>query len=165
MLLDLKPLFSGSKNSLDVEFSKDMSELEFLGFSPLKKPVKISGKIKSCAGIVEADINCEVEYTAPCDRCFKETVKKYSFNIDRTIVTHTDNEDNDEMTVVSDMMLDLDDFCYTEIVMSLPTKHLCKETCKGLCADCGKDLNSGDCGCRKAEIDPRLSALEELLKE
>ena len=141
-----------------------MSNLEFLGFYPLKKPVKICGEIKSRAGIVEADINCEVEYTAPCDRCFKETVKQYSFNIDRTIVTHADNED-DELTVVSDMMLDLDEFCYTEIVMSLPTKHLCKDSCKGLCSECGKDLNLGDCGCSKTEIDPRLSALAELLKD
>lgn len=165
MLLDLKPLFSGSKDSLKVELIKDMSDLEFLGFSPLKKPVKLYGEIKSRAGIVEADIKCEVEYSAPCDRCFKETIKNYSFNILRTIVTHTDNDDTEEMTVVSDMMLDLDEFCYTEIVMSLPTKHLCKESCKGLCADCGKDLNQGDCGCKKTEIDPRLSALAELLKE
>ena len=32
-------------------------------------------------------------------------------------------------------------------------------------SDCGKDLNQGDCGCKKTEIDPRLSALAELLKE
>lgn len=165
MLLDLKPLFSGSKDSIQISFDKDMSELEFMGFYPLKKPVKIHGEIKSRAGIVEADINCEVEYTAPCDRCFEKTVKGYTVKINRTIVTHTDNEDNEEMTVVSDMMLDIDEFCYTEIVMSLPTKHLCKETCKGLCANCGKNLNTGDCGCNKTEIDPRLSALADLLKD
>ena len=165
MIVDLKPLFAGSKSSIPVSFSKDMSDLDFMGFYPLKSPVKVHGEIKSRAGIVETDINCEVEFTAPCDRCFKETVKSYSINIARTIVTHTDNEDDEEMTVVSDMMLDLDDFCYAEIVMSLPTKHLCKETCKGLCPECGKDRNFGDCGCNKTEIDPRLSALAELLKD
>ena len=165
MTVDLKPLFSGSKSSISVSFNKDMSDIEFMGSFPLKKPVKVYGEIKSRAGIVEADINCEVEFQAPCDRCFEETVKAYSIKIDRTIVTHTDNEDDEEMTVVSDMQLDLCEFCYPEIVMSLPTKHLCKETCKGLCADCGKNLNQGDCGCSKSEKDPRLSALAELLKD
>ena len=165
MIVDLKPLFSGSINSIPVSFDKDMSEIEFMGIYPLKKPVIIHGEIKSRAGIVEADINCEVEYVGPCDRCFKETVKSYSVKIDRTIVTHTDNEDDEEMTVVSDMMLDLDEFCYPEIVMSMPTKHLCKEECLGLCPECGKDRNLGDCGCNTTEIDPRLSALAELLKD
>lgn len=165
MLLDLKPLFAGSRAFLPVDFSMDLSELSFLGVKPLKAPVTISGKIVSRAGVVESQLNCEVEYTAPCDRCCKETVKNYSFSINRTIVQSLENEENDEMVVVEDMKLDLEDFCYADIVMSLPTKFLCKESCRGLCSACGKDLNQGDCGCNTKEVDPRLAALAELLKE
>ncbi len=165
MLLDLKPLFAGSRDFLSVEFEMDLSEFEFLGVKPLPSPVAISGKIVSRAGIVESDLNCKVEYVGVCDRCLKETVKSYTVNIGRVIVVSLENEENDDIAVVPDMQLDLEDFCYPDIVMSLPTKLLCKDSCKGLCSVCGKNLNEGDCGCQTKEIDPRLAALAELLND
>lgn len=165
MLLDLKPLFAGSRDFLSVEFEMDLSELEFLGVKPLPSPVTISGKIVSRAGIVQSDLNCKVEYVGVCDRCLKETVKNYTVAINRVIVVSLENEENDDIAVVPDMQLDLEDFCYPDIVMSLPTKLLCKGDCKGLCSVCGKNLNEGDCGCQTKEIDPRLAALAELLKD
>ena len=165
MLLDLKPLFAGSRDFLSVEFEMDLSEFEFLGVKPLPSPVTISGKIVSRAGIVESDLNCKVEYVGVCDRCLKETVKSYTVNIGRVIVVSLENEENDDIAVVPDMQLDLEDFCYPDIVMSLPTKLLCKDSCKGLCSVCGKNLNEGDCGCQTKEIDPRLTALAELLND
>ena len=163
MFLDLKPLFAGSREFLSVDFEMDLSEFEFLGVKPFLSPVAISGKIVSRAGIVQSDLNCKVEYVGVCDRCLKETVKNYTVAINRVIVVSLENEENDDIAVVPDMQLDLDDFCYPDIVMSLPTKLLCKEDCKGLCSVCGKNLNEGDCGCTTKEIDPRLAALAELL--
>ena len=165
MLLDLKPLFAGSRDTLSVEYEMDLSEFEFLGVKPFRSPVTINGKIVSRAGIVESQLDCKVEYFGNCDRCFTPVKKEYSFKIARTIVQSLENDENDEITVVPDMQLDLDDFCYAEIVMSLPTKLLCKEDCRGLCPDCGCDLNEGECNCSKKEVDPRLSALAELLKK
>ncbi|MFR3289705.1 MAG: YceD family protein [Lachnospiraceae bacterium] len=36
------------------------------------------------------------------------------------------------------------------------------EDCRGVCPECGKDLNEGPCSCRK-KADPRLAVLEQLL--
>ena len=166
MLLDLKPLFAGSKEFIPVDYSMDLSEVDFYGIKPMKKPIAISGQIVSRAGIVEAGLTCSVEYTAPCDRCGEETKKTYSFKIVRTIVFELENEDTDEMTVVPDMKLDLEEFCYADIIMSLPTKHLCKEDCKGLCPSCGTNFNLGRCDCKTdEETVGGLSALAELLKD
>ena len=166
MLLDLKPLFAGSREFLAVDFSMDLSEIDFYGIKPLSRPVEIKGNIVSRAGIVEAQLTCLVEYKAPCDRCGEEAVEKYSFDINRTIVSQLENEDTDEMTVVPDMKLDLEEFCYADIIMSLPTKHLCKEDCKGICLSCGTNLNLGRCDCQtEEETVGGLSALAELLKD
>ena len=165
MLLDLKPLFAGSREFLSVEFEMDLSEFEFLGVKPFRSPVAISGKIVSRAGIVESQLDCKVSYVGVCDRCLKETVKDYTAHINRTIVVSLENEENDDIAVVPDMQLNLEDFCYPDIVMSLPTKLLCKADCKGLCPVCGTNLNEGSCGCETKEIDPRLAALAELLKD
>lgn len=165
MLLDLKPLFAGTQQCMPVEFSVDLSELEFLGVKPLKSPVAINGKIVSRAGIVEAQLDCKVEYVGFCDRCLKETVKNYTVHIRRTIVVSLENEDNDDIAVVPDMRLDLEDFCYPDIVMSLPTKLLCKDDCRGICPACGQNLNEGSCNCSSQEIHPGLAALAELLND
>ena len=165
MLLDLKPLFAGNKAYLPVDFLMDLSDLEFLGVKPLKSPIKISGKIVSHAGIVVSQLDCKVEYTGFCDRCLQEVIKNYTVKIDRTIVVSLENDENDDIAVVPDMQLDLEDFCYADIVMSLPTKVLCDENCRGLCSACGINLNFAECNCTKKEIDPRLAALTELLKD
>ena len=165
MLLDLKPLFAGSKQFLPVEFEVDLSEFEFLGVKPLASPVTISGKIVSRAGVVQSQLNCKVEYTGVCDRCLKETVINYTVPINRTIAVSLENEDNDDIMLVPDMQLNLEDFCYPDIVMSLPTKLLCRDDCRGLCPVCGKNLNFGECNCTVSEVDPRLAALADLLKD
>jgi uncharacterized protein len=43
-------------------------------------------------------------------------------------------------------------------------KPLCSEACKGLCAQCGTNLNTGACACAPAWEDPRLAPLKALAK-
>jgi uncharacterized protein len=57
--------------------------------------------------------------------------------------------------------VDLEPLLREEIVLAVPYAPLCKEDCKGLCSQCGADLNSGACGCQPP-IDPRLAALAKL---
>ena len=52
---------------------------------------------------------------------------------------------------------------YSEVIVSLPMKHLCNEECKGICFKCGKNLNEGECDCPKKDIDPRLAPLQAIL--
>ena len=49
------------------------------------------------------------------------------------------------------------------ILLSVPMKPLCREDCKGLCPECGQDLNRGECGCSRRSVDPRWAMLRELL--
>jgi len=46
-------------------------------------------------------------------------------------------------------IIELDDGLRDELVLSLPMVARCSEECKGLCLDCGADLNDGPCGCHK----------------
>jgi uncharacterized protein len=43
-------------------------------------------------------------------------------------------------------------------------KPLCRDDCRGLCAQCGTNLNEGACECDGAMEDPRLAPLRELGK-
>ncbi len=61
--------------------------------------------------------------------------------------------------------LDLGDVLREQLYLTLPLKRLCREDCRGLCPTCGKNLNTGACGCPPPEQpeDPRLSPLRGLI--
>lgn len=51
-----------------------------------------------------------------------------------------------------------------QILLAMPIHLLCRPECKGLCSQCGQNLNDGPCNCDAEDIDPRLAALKSLLK-
>lgn len=165
MVLDLKGIFACEGRSLPIDCSLDMSDVDYSGLFPLKKPIIAKGSVFNKASVVTLNLKIDFEYDAPCDRCGKETVRSYNVIIDKSLATSIEGEDSDTIITVPDMKLDVDELIFTEVILGLPTKHLCTETCKGICFKCGKDLNEGDCDCTKKEIDPRLKALADLLNE
>ncbi|MFQ5812787.1 MAG: DUF177 domain-containing protein [Anaerolineae bacterium] len=60
-------------------------------------------------------------------------------------------------------ILDLTEALREQILLALPMRPLCRPDCRGLCVECGKNLNEGPCDCVQEIIDPRLVALKELL--
>ena len=163
MIIDLKRIFVNENSSLPIEYSLDMSNVDFSGVYPLKKPVEIIGTVSNKASLVELDASINYVFEAPCDRCGVDAAEKYTLNIQKTLAPSIEGEESDSILLTPDMKLDLDELVYSEVIVSLPMKHLCKDDCKGICAKCGKNLNEGKCDCPEKEIDPRLSALAELL--
>ena len=164
MILDLRSLFVNDNETLPLDCRFDMSEVDFYGTCPLKSPVSVKGSAFSRAGIVTLSVECDCEYTAPCDRCVEETVKHYKAPIERVLVSQLENDENDEIILLQDFKLDLEELVYTEVVLAMPSKHLCNEECLGLCQECGKNLNNGPCGCATKKVDPRLAALSKFLE-
>ncbi|HEX3569524.1 MAG TPA: DUF177 domain-containing protein [Acidobacteriaceae bacterium] len=57
--------------------------------------------------------------------------------------------------------LSLEDVVREQVLLSLPSRTLCNEDCKGLCPRCGQNLNTGTCKCDPS-TDPRWNALSGL---
>jgi uncharacterized protein len=58
--------------------------------------------------------------------------------------------------------IDLEQLIRERVHLSLPMKPLCDQDCRGLCPQCGTNLNRGTCDCRRDWEDPRLEALKAL---
>jgi uncharacterized protein len=72
-------------------------------------------------------------------------------------------DDEDFSTAVyDDEAIDLGLLVREQCYLSVPMKPLCGEGCRGLCAQCGTNLNLGTCACVPRADDPRLAALREL---
>jgi uncharacterized protein len=48
------------------------------------------------------------------------------------------------------------------IAVELPMKPLCRIDCRGLCPQCGANLNESPCGCKTGGTDPRWDGLRKL---
>ncbi len=101
-----------------------------------------------------------------CDRCgtaFKQTVKsKYKMIYLLRSIEGADEEINITYLSPDTHMIDISKDVRDYMILSTPTKRLCKEDCKGLCVKCGADLNEKQCDCNDDEIDNRWDLLLEL---
>ena len=61
-----------------------------------------------------------------------------------------------------DDQIDLAQLVREQIYLTLPMKPLHREDCKGLCPQCGANLNETTCDCQPGWEDPRLAPLREL---
>ena len=71
-------------------------------------------------------------------------------------------EEDLETSYYRDDQIDLNELLREQFYLALPMKPLCQEACKGLCPQCGTNLNAGECDCAPAWEDPRLAALRQL---
>jgi len=67
-----------------------------------------------------------------------------------------------ETSYYTDDQIDLNELMREQFYLALPMKPLCRENCRGLCPQCGTNLNAGGCSCTPAWEDPRLAALKAL---
>ena len=60
--------------------------------------------------------------------------------------------------------LDVDKLLFGEALLNWPSRVLCREDCKGLCPVCGHNLNEGDCGCDRSQLDPRMANVLDVFR-
>jgi DUF177 domain-containing protein len=58
--------------------------------------------------------------------------------------------------------MDLTGLIHEAVLLALPARIYCREDCRGLCAQCGQDLNAGPCGCVETRQDSRWEALRNV---
>jgi uncharacterized protein len=71
--------------------------------------------------------------------------------------------DDSEFGVGDDAILDLAPLIRAEALIANSGGVLCRDDCRGLCPDCGANLNHTTCKCADEKIDPRFARLKELL--
>jgi DUF177 domain-containing protein len=79
-----------------------------------------------------------------------------------------ERELKDEDLAVSfyrDDSIDLGLLVREQVLLALPMKPICRADCRGLCPECGTNLNLSPCNCAREAVDPRLANLKTLLKQ
>lgn len=159
MFVELESVFNNDGSSLAIDYSYSLDD------ESIATPVHVVGEIFNKTGIVTLKAKATFDYATQCALCCKPLVRHATVPVHHILLTEIQDEDFDDLYVqVENMRLLVDDLVSEDIWLAIPPRFICKEDCKGLCAQCGADLNEGPCGCKKV-IDPRLAALEQLLGE
>lgn len=133
------------------------------------KPVSITGVVKRSASGLEIDGRIEGQVLLECDRCLKPVVFPFDSNYSLDYITERDYKNSNAVELTEQEMsvstfdeeaIDIDDIVREQILLTVPARVLCAEDCKGICPNCGVDLNSESCGCATVEIDPRWESLK-----
>ena len=58
--------------------------------------------------------------------------------------------------------MDLEAIIREQIILMVPLKPLCREDCRGLCPNCGANLNLESCDCKTDKSDSPFAQLAKL---
>ncbi len=124
------------------------------------RPLNFSGEAVNIGGTIELSGSGSAELELLCDRCadsFSQTVEFEVFERLKKEDEFSDGGEEDPNLLCSrGSSVDLDEIVYKNLYMNLPSKRLCDEDCKGLCSECGVNLNRESCNCSHEVTDPDL---------
>lgn len=113
--------------------------------------------------LVRGSVAAQVEMA--CARCLTDLQTEISADVVELFSDPADAESPDDVEAgyeISDGTIDLDTLIRDALVPAVPYRPLCREDCKGLCAQCGTNRNEAECACVDQTVDARWAALEGL---
>ena len=167
MLVNLTDVFSSEEKIVKQEIALELDTFTYNGEKysiTVKEPLSmVFSNISVGKALVEG--KGKISLDMKCDRCLANVPYdmdlQFSYEVFSPDKISEDTED-DEQEFMEGYELNVGNLVNNEILMSWPMKVLCKPQCKGICTVCGKDLNTGECGCDTFVPDPRWAALKDI---
>ena len=98
-----------------------------------------------------------------CVRCLKSYSHHLIWNFTELYSFSHKAVSETDLIIPEDAQIDLAEMLREYALLEVPIKPICKPDCKGLCIECGQDLNLADCGHKQPEDDSPFSVLKKLL--
>lgn len=133
----------------------------------------IAGEVRKSRQAILFNAELETVIETECSRCLETLKLNIKTNFRHILVPETGykgnaeevelQEDDMDITHYVGEVIDLTPIAAEQVILQIPMKALCRESCRGLCQHCGINLNMEDCSCRQNEgIDSRLAILKGL---
>ena len=156
MVFDIEEISDGGLN-FSLLLNKDQLEIDQAGLS-VNVDIAVSGSLTRVGDDVYLKGKVITDVVASCSRCLDtlsypihNDLKSHFVSPDRYISArevelHASDIDTEEY---ENQQIDLTQSVRDGILLAVPVICLCKENCKGICSQCGKNLNQGLCKCSK----------------
>jgi DUF177 domain-containing protein len=136
----------------------------------IKAPLQVSLSYYRAGTEIFLSGTLEATTTASCSRCAEEFDLPSHRSFRYVLAPKVMSGDNDFALKAEDLEfsfyqgdeVDLTPLIREQALLALAERPLCREECRGLCPQCGANLNQGDCGCTAGGFDPRFAVLRGL---
>lgn len=108
---------------------------------------KVIGKVRisrTPQGLL-LDANFEAQVVGECARCLEDFPLQLTTEFQELFAYYSRHTKDAEFFVPEDGHIDLSPLVYENILITFPIKTLCRPDCKGLCIECGINLNHTTC--------------------
>lgn len=142
------------------ELEAVLADLQVTGSRvPDAAPIELAVRLEALNEGIVAKGKVRAPWVGECRRCLQPVSRVLDTEVlevfeDEPVEGETRKLDHDRV--------DLEPVAREAILLELPMAPLCKDDCAGLCAECGADRNTVDCGHALVVKDDRWAALDEL---
>jgi uncharacterized protein len=168
MLISLSEIMTTKDKVVKINAPIELERFDYQGSSyefTHKEPVELTiTNLGNKSVLIEGSTN--ISLTLFCSRCLKKIAYPMEISIlkevDFSLTEEERAESLDETNYIIGYNLDVDILIYDEVLIGFPMKLLCSEDCKGLCRNCGTNLNEKTCDCDTFSYDPRMSVIRDI---
>ena len=138
------------------------------GYPEIKSasPFTLVGKIENLGDCLELEGRVSGSLELVCSRCLEPFQMDFDVDVFEIYTNHpeiAEADEYEETNLFNGDEIDLTPQILKQVFLEIPMKILCKPDCLGLCSQCGANLNQGECGCDRDDIDIRFADLKDLL--
>lgn len=150
---DLEP---GIRRRVSVEAAADWA----VATSKMAGPITAELALQAHSGGVMVTGTAAAEFAHICNRCLTDFTATLSVRISEDFLSGDGGN-----YLVTDNTVDTEPMLRDELLLAVPLVPRCREDCKGLCPECGTDLNTNACSGHEAESVSPFAELRSLFDE
>ena len=139
------------------------------------EPLEVTATAELIEGQIRITGEIETKVEMVCARCLESVVDEVhrSFDLFYSPLPHGERPEEAQLkegrrrdwVFLKGKGCFLADVLREQVLLALPMKVICRSDCRGLCPNCGANLNHEECRCETHSTDPRLAPLARLKQD
>src|ERR1700676_305564 len=137
-------------------------------------PVEVTATAELLEGQIRIEGQLETKIEMVCARCLEPVIEDVnrSFDLIYSPLPKSNKpeeerlkDDDSEIGFFQGEGISLVDVLKEQVLLALPMKVICQSDWRGLCPNCGANLNHEECRCETHATDPRMAPLARLKRD
>ncbi|MFO7892651.1 MAG: DUF177 domain-containing protein [Longimicrobiales bacterium] len=164
LLVDLNRLRREGRTRVDVDIPADAAFWQGVDLTP-RSPLEVRLEAQQAGPDVVVRGEVRGTFEQSCRRCLAPVEVEIDEELGRLYRVGAelgDEESEDVLALPERGELDLSEAVREQVLVAVPRYVYCRAECKGLCPQCGTNLNESECDCTTDEMDERWAPLRQL---
>ena len=163
--LNIASVLKNDGASKDFSGEINLGKVDYMGSTlDFESPLAVTGKVLNIGGTIEISAQITGKFVTECSRCGVKVTEDFSADLFESMENDFSDVDAECISVQGNV-IDISGSIDACIFGNIPMQTLCREDCKGLCPECGINLNEKECNCDTTVYDPRFAIFRNLSKE